>query len=221
MAERNRGLSEPKASSAGFSLPYFNYLSNPFDLGEMIDAVKRIRELVSQPAFDEFRGAEVDPGVDAKNDSELADFVRRTASTDYHPSCSCKMGNDDMAVVDRVQDEDDPLDELVEDRDLFLDIPLLSGKKFCEAEYITLYNGGYCWLVKDGHPVEFEVVGLNATDTLVEYGMVHATRPDHVYLGFIPGVGISQYVYRHHGTIAEVDVRLVEYYPGEEDVHSD
>ena len=66
----------------------------------MVDAVRRIRELIGQPAFDEFRGKELDPGPDAKSDAEIAAFVRRTASTDYHPSCSCKMGTDEMAVVD-------------------------------------------------------------------------------------------------------------------------
>jgi choline dehydrogenase len=79
---------------------HFNYLSDSFDLGELVDAVKRIRELVSQPAFDEFRGKEMDPGPGATSDADIADFVRRTATTDFHPSCSCKMGSDNMAVVD-------------------------------------------------------------------------------------------------------------------------
>jgi choline dehydrogenase len=78
----------------------FNYLSNPFDLGELVEAVKRIRELVSQPAFHEFRGREIDPGPGITSDAEIESYIRRTTTTDYHPSCSCRMGNDSMAVVD-------------------------------------------------------------------------------------------------------------------------
>ena len=79
---------------------HFNYLSDPFDLGELTEAVKRVRELVSQPAFDEFRGKELAPGAHVQSDREIEDFVRSTASTDYHPSGTCRMGTDPMAVVD-------------------------------------------------------------------------------------------------------------------------
>ncbi|MET5019917.1 GMC oxidoreductase, partial [Burkholderia pseudomallei] len=41
------------------------------------------------------------PGADLKSDNELDTFVRARAETPYHPSCSCKMGYDDMAVVDK------------------------------------------------------------------------------------------------------------------------
>lgn len=79
---------------------HFNYLSDPFDLGEMTEAVKRIRELVSQPSFDEFRGRELVPGSQVQSDSDIENFVRTEATTDYHPSCTCRMGTDRMAVVD-------------------------------------------------------------------------------------------------------------------------
>ena len=79
---------------------HFNYLSDNFDVNEMVEAVKRIRELISQPAFDEFRGKELEPGIEIQNDREIAEYVRAETNTDYHPSCSCRMGNDEMAVVD-------------------------------------------------------------------------------------------------------------------------
>ena len=78
----------------------FNYLSDPFDVKELVEAVKRIRELIAQPGFDDFRGAEVAPGPDCKTDQDLEHYVRAYAETDYHPSCSCRMGFDEMAVVD-------------------------------------------------------------------------------------------------------------------------
>ena len=51
-------------------------------------------------AFDDIRGKEVSPGISIRRDDELETFVRRTASTTWHPSGTCKMGQDEMAVVD-------------------------------------------------------------------------------------------------------------------------
>ncbi|MEQ9490086.1 MAG: choline dehydrogenase [Alphaproteobacteria bacterium] len=79
---------------------HFNYLSDPFDEREMIEAVGRIRELIAQPAFDEFRGPEILPGPNYQSDADILRFVRAHATTGYHPSCTCRMGHDDMAVVD-------------------------------------------------------------------------------------------------------------------------
>ena len=48
-----------------------------------------------------------------------------------------------------------------------------------------------------------------------ESPIYQGTMPDSSSFGFIPGVGISGYAYRHHGTISEVDVHLIEFHPGE------
>ena len=53
-----------------------------------------------QPALDPYRGEEISPSMQLKTDAELDSFVREHAETAYHPSCSCKMGEDEMAVVD-------------------------------------------------------------------------------------------------------------------------
>ena len=78
----------------------FNYLQDPEDLAEMLNGVKKARELISQRAFDEFRGQELMPGQEVQSDADLVQFIREAAETDYHPSCSCAMGNGEMAVVD-------------------------------------------------------------------------------------------------------------------------
>lgn len=80
---------------------HFNYLSDLFDLDELVQAVKRIRELISQPAFDAFRGKELLPGSDVVSDRDIEHYIRTNTTTDYHPSGTCRMGNDDMAVVDQ------------------------------------------------------------------------------------------------------------------------
>jgi choline dehydrogenase len=78
----------------------FNYMSDPLDWREFRDAIRITREIMQQPALKKYRGGELHPGADRKTDNELDAFVRQRAETAYHPSCSCKMGYDDMAVVD-------------------------------------------------------------------------------------------------------------------------
>jgi choline dehydrogenase len=55
---------------------------------------------MQQPALDKYRGREISPGIEVQTDEQLDQFVREHAETAYHPSCSCKMGTDEMAVVD-------------------------------------------------------------------------------------------------------------------------
>ena len=78
----------------------FNYMSSEQDWQEFRDAIRITREIMAQPALDAYRGRELSPGLDKKSDAELDAFVREHAETAFHPSCSCKMGEDDMAVVD-------------------------------------------------------------------------------------------------------------------------
>ncbi|MFM0135777.1 choline dehydrogenase [Caballeronia grimmiae] len=78
----------------------FNYMADPLDWREFRDAIRITREIMRQPALSRYRGEELHPGDGAASDAELDAFVRAKAETAYHPSCSCKMGYDDMAVVD-------------------------------------------------------------------------------------------------------------------------
>ena len=78
----------------------FNYMSDPLDWREFRDAIRITRDIMRQPALDRYRGRELNPGADLTTDAQLDDFVRARAETAFHPSCSCKMGYDDMAVVD-------------------------------------------------------------------------------------------------------------------------
>jgi len=79
---------------------HFNYMSHPDDTRELVEALKVMQELLTQPAFDEFRGERINPVPEAKTDSELEAWVRGYSSTDYHPCGTCRMGHDDLAVVD-------------------------------------------------------------------------------------------------------------------------
>ncbi|CAM3494639.1 choline dehydrogenase [Rouxiella silvae] len=78
----------------------FNYMSSEQDWHEFRDAIRITREIMNQPALDPYRGREISPGIEVQTDEELDEFVRQHAETAFHPSCTCKMGSDEMAVVD-------------------------------------------------------------------------------------------------------------------------
>ena len=121
-----------------------------------------------------------------------------------------------LETTQRLQDENDPLTDLVNDYQLLLDAPLLAGKKFCDATSMARDDGMYCWVV--GQDAEISPVGflsIGATESLAEFPIRYQTLPDYTEVRFIPGIGISGYVYVHHGTVSEVDVRLVDYLAGE------
>ena len=76
------------------------YLTEGDDLETLLDGVKLVREILQAEPFDEYRGDEVAPGADAQSDEELIEHIRETAESLYHPVGTCKMGDDEMAVVD-------------------------------------------------------------------------------------------------------------------------
>jgi choline dehydrogenase len=78
----------------------FNYLSTDQDRREWVEAVRRTRELMEQPALAPFNGGETSPGPSVQTDDEILDWVRRDAETALHPSCTCRMGTDELSVVD-------------------------------------------------------------------------------------------------------------------------
>jgi choline dehydrogenase len=80
----------------------FNYMSRDEDWEQMRACVRLTREILAQPAFDRYRGRELQPGAQVQSDSQIDAFVREHAQTAYHPSCSCRMGRaeDPLAVVD-------------------------------------------------------------------------------------------------------------------------
>ena len=76
-----------------------NYLSHQDDLNIMLLGLKKTLAIMNSPAFDEIRADMVYP-LDINNDQQLIEFIRETADTEYHPVGTCKMGKDEMSVVD-------------------------------------------------------------------------------------------------------------------------
>ena len=77
-----------------------NYLTAKADQALNRYAFRLARELHSQQAFDEFRGEEVDPGLSCSTDADIDGFMAKFISSHYHPVGTCKMGHDDLSVVD-------------------------------------------------------------------------------------------------------------------------
>jgi choline dehydrogenase-like flavoprotein len=77
-----------------------NYFSDPHDRKMSIAGLKVAREIMRQPALKPYVLAERLPGPDLTTDEQLFDYACEHAKTDHHPVGTCKMGTDDMAVVD-------------------------------------------------------------------------------------------------------------------------
>ena len=78
----------------------FNYLEHEDDLKQTIEAISVARNILGQNSMKSFAGKEIGPGSDIQTYELYEDYIRSKAETAYHPSCTLKMGIDDMAVVD-------------------------------------------------------------------------------------------------------------------------
>ena len=78
----------------------FNYLSTDQDRREWVEAIQVARHILNQPAMDEFNGGETSPGPSVSTPEQILDWVSRDAETALHPSCTAKMGVDELSVVD-------------------------------------------------------------------------------------------------------------------------
>ncbi|MDX6432192.1 MAG: choline dehydrogenase, partial [Streptosporangiaceae bacterium] len=78
----------------------FNYLSTEQDRREWVEAVRTARNILRQRAMAAYDGGELSPGPAVETDEQILDWVARDGETALHPSCTCRMGVDDLAVVD-------------------------------------------------------------------------------------------------------------------------
>ena len=102
----SQSVMQPTSIKLNFCLKFI--LINTFllsfieiDRWEMRESVKLAREILAQPAFEQFCDYEIKPGIDVQSDEAIDEFVRENSETEYHPSCSCRMGdsNENDTVV--------------------------------------------------------------------------------------------------------------------------
>jgi choline dehydrogenase len=78
----------------------FNYMSTERDWFEFRKAFRLAREVLAQPALRPYVGKEISPGSDVRTDEQLMAYIKDHMQSSYHACGTCKMGVDDMAVVD-------------------------------------------------------------------------------------------------------------------------
>jgi len=76
------------------------YLSAAKDRAVMVAGLRALRQIIAAPALAPFIAAEHDPGAACASDDDLLAFARHKGSTVYHPTSTCRMGDDPTAVVD-------------------------------------------------------------------------------------------------------------------------
>jgi choline dehydrogenase len=101
MRPLSRGYVEAKTNNP-MDGPAINprYLSDDTDRRCAIGGLRAVRKLFTAPALKPYLVAEMLPGADVQSDDELLHYLRQTGSTVFHATCTCKMGQDAMAVVD-------------------------------------------------------------------------------------------------------------------------
>jgi choline dehydrogenase-like flavoprotein len=78
-----------------------NYLSTEADRTANVEGLKVSRRILQAPALRPYVMEEVDPGAKVSTDEELLNYCRARGSTIYHPTSTCRMGSDPLAVVDQ------------------------------------------------------------------------------------------------------------------------
>ena len=78
-----------------------NYLATETDRTANVEGLKILRKILNAPALKPFVVDEYDPGSKVQTDAELLAYCRQRGSTIYHPTSTCRMGNDPLAVVDQ------------------------------------------------------------------------------------------------------------------------
>ena len=78
----------------------FNYLSTEQDRREWVEAIRVTRKILGQAAFADFSDGELSPGASVETDEQILDWVAKDGETALHPSCTAKMGTDEMSVLD-------------------------------------------------------------------------------------------------------------------------
>ena len=78
-----------------------NYLATETDRTANVEGLKILRKMLHAPALKPFVVEELEPGLKVASDDDLLAYCRQRGSTVYHPTSTCRMGNDPLAVVDQ------------------------------------------------------------------------------------------------------------------------
>ena len=97
-------------------------------------------------------------------------------------------------------------------RESLIDAPLMVGKVY-DGDFLNRVRGTrYCMDVESVAPFDTKPYpNASGLKNPVVFLCAYRTSPDHSIISFVPGLGITGYVYKHHGTLAETDLKLIEF----------
>lgn len=112
----------------------------------------------------------------------------------------------------RLENPADKLDNLTPDNEIFLQLPLARGNKFCDMTGMIRTDGFYCWVA--GEPQVADLAGVKGIPpgAHTSYPVQFLTADDATSYDFVPGIGITRYSYQVHGTQTETELRLEEFH---------
>lgn len=117
----------------------------------------------------------------------------------------------DTKPIERIQNVQDPLADWLNDETIVYDFPLSANKKFGPPQFLTDSGGKYIWVVTEAKPNPLNGIKGVTPTSVTEYTLNFKTNPDWQDIYYVPGIGITRFVYHHNGTLSDVDVKLVEF----------
>jgi choline dehydrogenase len=98
---QSRGRIRLRSATPGHH-PIIDYslLDDPDDVAQLREAIRLTRKIFATPALGNYVVDERIPGAGVDGDGQLDEYIRQESGLMFHPCGTCKMGNDDMAVVD-------------------------------------------------------------------------------------------------------------------------
>ena len=111
--------------------------------------------------------------------------------------------------IQMLENPNESLEGLLSEGDIFLQLPLVQGKRYCDPGNMARSDGHYCWIVESSESVNLdELTGGTVRGPGTSYRIRYVTNPDDIDFDFVPGVGLTRYEYHHHGTVADTELRL-------------
>jgi hypothetical protein len=118
------------------------------------------------------------------------------------------------STLARLENPADNLENLTTASELFLQLPLTLGDKFCDMTGMIRTDGFYCWVAEEPQVAELSgVQGIPAGDHTA-FPVHFLTANDSTSYDFVPGIGITRYSFQVQGTQTDTELRLEEYHPG-------
>lgn len=118
--------------------------------------------------------------------------------------------------LSKLDGDDHVFDKFMVDDNYFFQWPLHQGAKFCDDEAKKREDGMYCWTVAESATKKLDSVkGAPGIDQSV-FQLQYRTLPDDTTIELVPGLGLLSYQYHHHGTVADTELKLVEFHLGQE-----